>query len=99
MKKLKEMREKGLKTRCTKLPVGAAHDINSVNLFFEVRAVRKITCTDTDTALQASQSLVFGGHLTNTETVYSITLTVPLNGGDRAAKFFKISGQLWLKRG
>jgi hypothetical protein len=73
------MREKGLKTRCTKLPVGAARYINSVKLFFEVRAVRKITCEDTDAALQAPQSLQSSeGSSTNIETAYSITLTVPL---------------------
>lgn len=81
--KLKEMTEKGLKTRCTKLHgtlrVGASHDINSVNLSFEVRAVRKITCEDTDAALQVPQSRRSSERSsTNTETAYIITLTVPL---------------------
>jgi hypothetical protein len=54
-------------------------------------------CEDLDAALQAPESLQSSdGSSPNTETAYRTTLTLTVV---TAARFFKILGQLWLKRG
>jgi hypothetical protein len=96
------MREKGVKTRCTKRPVGAAHDINSnksLNFFFEVRAVRK---PREKILMQHFKSLSLyslrrAHHKHRNSLQYNANS--PTYDDDRVAKFFKISGQLWLKKG